>query len=145
MTIVSSASTARRWTNRESLHKDQDSWNKDSCRKGKQNSRFPVRILPTRYDARTRRYRKCKCRGGKEHLHRKRVGWRRGRGHLRWLWELKFRTIRFCPIRLGRIGWSNLSWRKVKRPLLMQLGEMHEDVGRYVGIATSALVQAKHL
>jgi hypothetical protein len=52
MTIVSSAST-HRWTNRESPHKDQDSWNKDSCRKGKQNSRFPARILPTHYDART--------------------------------------------------------------------------------------------
>jgi hypothetical protein len=34
MTIVSSASTTRRWTNRESLHKDQDSWNMDSCRTG---------------------------------------------------------------------------------------------------------------
>jgi hypothetical protein len=52
MTIVSSAST-HRWTNGESLHKDQDSWDKDSCRKGKQNSRFPAGILPTHYDART--------------------------------------------------------------------------------------------
>jgi hypothetical protein len=65
MTIVSSTSTPR-WTNRENLHKDQDSWNKDFCPKGKQNSRFPVRILPTHHDARTRRYRKCKCRGSKE-------------------------------------------------------------------------------
>ena len=26
-----------------------------------------------------------------------------------------------CPTSLGRIGWSNLSGRKMKRPLLMQL------------------------
>ena len=54
MTIVSSASTPR-WTNRESLHKDQDSSNKDSCRKGEWNSRFPVRVrqltmMPVRVD-----------------------------------------------------------------------------------------------
>ena len=46
MTIRSSTST-QPYTNRERLDKEQDSRNNDSCRKGKQNDRFPARILPT--------------------------------------------------------------------------------------------------
>jgi hypothetical protein len=53
MTIRSSTYT-QRWTNRERLVKEQDSRNNDSCRKGEQNDRFPARILPTHYGARTR-------------------------------------------------------------------------------------------
>ena len=113
MTIRSSTST-HRWTNRERLDKGQDSRNNNSCRKGEQNDRFPGRILPTHYEARTRRGSKCKCCGGKKYLHGKRVGWRRGQECLRWLWGLTFWTIWFCLIRFGRIGWSNLSRRKGK-------------------------------
>jgi hypothetical protein len=43
MTIRSSAST-QRWTNRETLDKEQDSRNNDSCRKGEKNDRFPARM-----------------------------------------------------------------------------------------------------
>jgi hypothetical protein len=53
MTIRSSAST-QRWTNRERLDKEQDSRNNDSRPEGEQNDRFPARILPTHYEARTR-------------------------------------------------------------------------------------------
>jgi hypothetical protein len=102
MTIVSSAST-HRWTNRESLHKDQDSWNKDSCRKGKQNDRFRARILPAHYEAHRCRYGKC-CGGKKKYLHGKRVGRRRGQGCLRWLWGLKFWTIQLAPSDLAELG-----------------------------------------
>ena len=41
MTIRSSTST-QRYTNRERPDKEQDSGNNDSCRKGKQNDRFPA-------------------------------------------------------------------------------------------------------
>ena len=99
MTIVSSAST-HRWTNRESLHKDKDSWNKDSCRKDKQNSRFPVRILPTHYEAHTSSYEASRV-----------AAWP---GMLALAWDLKFRIIQLWPIRIYRIGWRNPSGRKVK-------------------------------
>jgi hypothetical protein len=115
MTIRSSASP-QRWTNREKLDKEQNSRNNDSCHKGEQTDRFPARILPTHYEARTRRYGKC-C-GGKENPYGKRVG---SRLCLRRLWSLEFWSIQLSPIRLSQVGWSSLSRRKVKRPFLMQL------------------------
>jgi hypothetical protein len=67
MTIRSSAST-QRWTNRERLDKEQDSRHNNSRHEDEQNDRFPARILPTHYETRACRYRKCKCCGGKQHL-----------------------------------------------------------------------------
>ena len=117
MTIQSSASP-QRWTNRGRLEKEQNSRNNDTYRKGEQNDQFPARILPTHYEARTRRYGKCKYCGGKENLHGKRIGWR---CILRRLLSPKLGSIPLSPIRLSQVGWNRLSRRKAKRPLLMQL------------------------
>jgi len=53
MTIRSSASLSDGRT-RERLDKEQDNRNDDSSRKDEQNDRFPPRMFPTHYEARTR-------------------------------------------------------------------------------------------
>jgi hypothetical protein len=74
-------------------------------------------------------YCKGKGRGGKEYLHWKKLG-----GGAAGDASVGFGVSSFAPSNLAELGGATFGGK-----------EVHEDVGRQVGTATSGLVQTEHL